>query len=129
MEWTGSGPGTLVSAPFGAMSRTARARVLWCRFADDGPPVGVVTAARWGASISPQAMPVAGTPQVLTARFWLGSAVQVGVFVVVPVMRGVPMPVVKVIQVVLVRDRAMAATVAVDMVVFGRVMRPVPLGV
>ena len=30
---------------------------------------------------------------------------------------------------VLVRDDAMAAAVAVDMVVFGRIMRPVPLGV
>ena len=49
-------------------------------------------------------------------------------FVVVPVVRGVPVPVVKVVQVIVVRDDAMAAAVAVDVVVLGRIVRPVPLG-
>lgn len=55
-------------------------------------------------------------------------AVQIGVFVVVPVVWGVPVPVVEVVQVVLVRDHAMTAAIAMDVVVFGRIVRPVPLG-
>ena len=45
-----------------------------------------------------------------------------------PVVRGVPMPVVDVVQVIVVRDGTMPAAIAVDMVVFGRIVRPVPLG-
>ena len=44
-----------------------------------------------------------------------------------PVVRGVPMPVVDVVQVIVVRDGTMPAAIAVDMVVFGRIVRPVPL--
>jgi len=56
-------------------------------------------------------------------------AVQVGVFVVVPVVWGVPVPVVKEVQVIVVRNDAMAAAVAVDMVVFSRIVRPMALSI
>ena len=46
-----------------------------------------------------------------------------------PVVRGVPVPVVNVVKVIVVRDGTMPAAIAVDMVVFGRIVRPVPLGV
>ena len=57
------------------------------------------------------------------------SAVQIRVFVVMPVVRGMPMPVVDVVKVIVVRDGTMPAAVAMDMVMFGRIVRPVPLGV
>ena len=37
------------------------------------------------------------------------------------------MPVVDVVQVIVVRDGTMPAAIAVDMIVFGRIVRPVPL--
>ena len=57
------------------------------------------------------------------------SVVQVGVFVVVAVVGCVPVPVVQVVQVVVVGDGAVAAAVAVDVVVFGGVVRPMLPGV
>jgi hypothetical protein len=55
-------------------------------------------------------------------RAW--SAVDVEVFVVVPVVGRMPAPVVQVVQVVIVRDCAVTATVAMDVVVFGFIVRP-----
>src|SRR6478735_2113222 len=52
------------------------------------------------------------------------SMVDVEVLVVVPVVGRVPVSVVQVVQVFVVRDGAMTAAVAVDVVVFGEVMRP-----
>ena len=46
--------------------------------------------------------------------------------VVVAVMLGVPVPVVQVVQVIVVGDGAVAAPVAVDVVVLGGVVRPMP---
>ena len=46
-----------------------------------------------------------------------------------PVVRGVPVPVVDVVKVIVVPDGTMPAALAMDMVVFGRIVRPVPLGV
>jgi hypothetical protein len=50
--------------------------------------------------------------------------VDVEVLVVVPVVGGVPMPVVEVVQVVVMGDRAVAAALTVDVVVFGQVVLP-----
>ena len=58
-----------------------------------------------------------------TARAW--SVVDVELLVVVPVVGRVPVPVVQVVQVFVVRDGAMTAAGAVDVVVFGVVVRPV----
>lgn len=49
--------------------------------------------------------------------------VDVEVLVVVPVVGCVPVPVVQIVQVFVVRDGAMTAAVAVDVVVFGVVVR------
>ena len=46
-----------------------------------------------------------------------------------PVVRGVPVPVVQVVHVIVMGDGTMAASVAVDVVVFSGVVRPVPLGI
>ena len=45
------------------------------------------------------------------------------------VVRGVPVPVVQVVHVIVMGDGTVAASVAVDVVVFSGVVRPVPLGI
>jgi len=51
--------------------------------------------------------------------------IRVEVFVVVVIVRGVPVPVMQVVQVVVVHDGAVAAPVAVDVIVVERVVRAV----
>ena len=80
---------------------------------DDGPP-------RTPDRLRLQAgLPQAGLPAIAA------SAVQVDVLVVVPAMRRVPVPVVQVVKVIVVRNRAVAAAVAVHVVVLARFVVPV----
>ncbi len=51
--------------------------------------------------------------------------IRVEVFVVVVVVRGMPVPVMQIVEVIVVHDGAVAAPVAVDVIVVERVVRAV----
>jgi hypothetical protein len=70
--------------------------------------------------------PKLGCVSTATPAHRHGSVVEVDVFVVVPVVRRMPMTVVDVIQMVVVPDRSVATSVAMDVVVIDEVVRAVP---